>query len=172
MLPTAATVRALLHRRGLDDAAVAAARITLVTRERHIVYRVRSGKRHDYLFRFRDGDGLSDASARIQRRWLDAIARDTDIVAPRVVLLKGRPFPLDGDARQSAMFTWVQGRRAPGANGFVKPAKLRAVARAVAKLHRHAEQFRIANATDLRRFDADFFFAADYARLPARGSSV
>ena len=84
-----------------------------------------------------------------------------------VVALSGKPFLLDGDSAEAALFTWVQGRRARGANGFVTPARLRAVGVAVAQLHRHAERFRIADTTGLRRFDVDFFFSADYSLLRA-----
>jgi len=164
MPQTAHDARALLDRCGLGEVA----RVALLTRERNVVYQIRTTDDRCYTLRFRRGEVLSLRSARMQQRWLAAIARDTDVVAPTIVPLGGKPFRLDGDDTQAALFTWVDGRRARGANGFVTPAKLRAVGVAVAKLHRHAERFRLRDTTDLRRFDVGFFFPADYSRLPAR----
>src|SRR5688572_1576714 len=163
MPQTAHDARTLLDRFGLDEVA----RVRLLTRERNFVYQLRTINGDRYTLRFRRGDALSLPPARIQQRWLAAIARDTDVTAATVVPLAGKPFQPDGDA-QAALFTWVHGRRAREATGFVTPAKLRAVGVAVEKLHRHAERFRIGDTTGLRRFDVDFFFAADYSRLGTR----
>jgi Ser/Thr protein kinase RdoA (MazF antagonist) len=163
MPQTAHDARALLDRCGLGEVA----RVRLLTRERNVVYQVCATDGRRYILRFRRGDRLSLPSARMQQRWLAAIARDTEVVAPTVVPLDGKPFQLDGDA-QVALFTWVQGRRARGANGFVAPANLRAVGVAAARLHRHAERFRVGDTAGLRRFDVDFFFPGDHPRLAAR----
>ena len=163
------SARTFLHRHGFDfrDA-------RLLTRAPHRLYRIRDNHGRHFILRFR-GSHLTPASARLQQRWLVAIARDTDVLVPTVIPLDDKPFqPADDeddedDDRQAALFTWVEGRRARrGGSGFVTPPKLRALGVTVAKLHRQAERFRIASTSGLRRFDVNFFFSADYSLLPPR----
>src|SRR5688572_18601810 len=147
--------RTLLEQSGID-----ASRVRLLARTPNRVYRIRASDGRDFSLRFRRDRTLTPPSARLQQRWLAAIARDTDVTAPLVVPLSGKAAAVDGDGdgRQVALFTWVDGRRARGASRFLSNSNLTAVGTTVAKLHRHAERFRIADARELRCFDMDFFF--------------
>jgi Ser/Thr protein kinase RdoA (MazF antagonist) len=151
----------------LDRFGFRAARVRLLKRNPNRVYRVCASDGRDLILRFRDRDALTPSASRVQQRWLDAIARETDVVAPTVVALRGKPLQ-NVDSQQLAMFTWVQGRRVIDPDALLHPTRLAAVASSVAKLHRHAERFRVADIRNVRRFDFDYFFATDYSALAAR----
>ena len=146
----------------LDQFDFPGAHARLLKREPNRVYRVHVADGRSFILRSRGDATIAPAAARLQQRWLDAIARQTDLVAPVVVALSGEPQPA------AAMFTWVEGRRVAGPEAFLDPKRLAAVAATVAKLHRHAERFRVATTTGIRRFDADYFFPTDYSPLAAR----
>jgi Ser/Thr protein kinase RdoA (MazF antagonist) len=156
------TARTLLHQFNFD-----AARLRLLKRTPSRVYRVRASDGREFILRFRDRDALTLTAARMQQRWLHGVARDTDVIAPAVVPLSGKPLQRC-DSQRVAMFTWVNGRRVAGPDAFLKPVRLAAVAETVAKLHRHAERFPIGKTIGIRRFDADYFFPTDFSPLAKR----
>jgi Ser/Thr protein kinase RdoA (MazF antagonist) len=160
------TPRTLLERFGFD-----AASLRLLKRTPNRVYRVRSSVGDALILRFRDRDALTPAAALTQQRWLDGIARQTDVVAPVVVPLSGKLTQIV-ESQQLAMFTWVEGRRVAGPDAFLKLPRLTAVAETVAKLHRHAQTFSVEKNTGIRRFDADYFFATDYSSLARRDRTL
>src|SRR4051812_44115639 len=97
------TALTLLHQFDFD-----ATHVRLLKRTPNRVYRVRASDGREFILRFRDRDALTATAARTQQRWLDAIARQTDVTAPTVVALSGKPLQVC-DLHQVAMFTWVTG---------------------------------------------------------------
>jgi Ser/Thr protein kinase RdoA (MazF antagonist) len=115
---------------------------------------------------------MSTSSAQLQRRWLESIARGTDLTVPTSAATAGKL----SDGAMTLM-TWVPGRRTRDAGAFVQPRRLDAVGMAAATLHRHAQRFDFRPVAGLRRLDARFFFGADScvgalgrAKLSARDS--
>ena len=100
-----------------------------------------------WVLRLRGADEMSECAARLQQRWLAAIASQTDLVVPTVVRLFDR----------AALLTWVEGSRARTARSFVQSHKLDAVGAAAAMLHRHAQPLQFRAYASVRRMDADYF---------------
>jgi Ser/Thr protein kinase RdoA (MazF antagonist) len=147
----------------LDRHGVAAARLVVLKDAPDFVFSVRTASAEKFLLRLRRSP-LPDTVARVQARWLASISADTDVVTPKVVRLGGKIFqtvlvPGEDASRQAAMFTWVEGRRAKGAAGFVQPQRLQAVGRAVAKLHQNASRYR-GDTSACRRMDVEHFVGA------------
>jgi Ser/Thr protein kinase RdoA (MazF antagonist) len=98
--------------------------------------------------------------------WLEALARDTDLRVPAPIRTSvGEPFCVVETAgvpgpRACSLFRWVDGAYA--APGELTPARLRHVGRFLARLHEHAESFRLPPELAIDRFDADALEASDW----------
>ena len=98
--------------------------------------------------------------------WLSELGRDTDLRIPiPIPTLEGEPFAVIEcreipDPRACVLFHWVDGSYA--APEGLTPARLRSVGQCLAKLHDHAETFRLPAELAIDRFDADALDRCDH----------
>jgi Ser/Thr protein kinase RdoA (MazF antagonist) len=98
--------------------------------------------------------------------WLSGLGRDTALRIPiPIPTLEGEPFAVvecEGipDPRACVLFHWVDGVYA--APEELTPARLRSVGQFLAKLHDHAETFRLPAELAIDRFDADALDVSDH----------
>ncbi len=96
--------------------------------------------------------------------WQEAIANDTELTVPRPQrtrdggLVARAHSPDLGRELDAVLYSWLPG---PDLGDTVTPDQMRAVGRALAVLHAHAEHWRPPTGTDLPTFDEPLFGAPD-----------
>jgi Ser/Thr protein kinase RdoA (MazF antagonist) len=146
--------RELLASRGFQTT-----RLTLLRQNTGYVYRVDCAAGR-FTLRVRPAEAMAPKAAEALRRWLSALARETELTVPVPVRI-GNSHVARMNGNTLAMFEWVEGKRAGSAEDFVKPDRLAATGRATAMLHRHAEKFAAADGAIVPRWNAAKFLSND-----------
>jgi Ser/Thr protein kinase RdoA (MazF antagonist) len=132
------------------------ARLTLLRNGRNIVYRIDSAGGERFVLRVHSDNRLSDEAVRVQMRWLQSIQRDTNLHVPTPVGVSN--LRVNGSSFRGVLLRWVAGHRVRTGAAFVRPATLRAVGRATAKLHLHAAKGAPAARKGCLQLDEESFF--------------
>ena len=136
-------------------------RLSAIQHRDNATFRVRTDRGH-FLLRLARAAYKDAATVRSEMRWLEALARDTDLRLPRplktrdgdllaVVRHPGVPQP-----RVCVLTRWVEGRF--HGQKRIKPLHLERVGRLSAALHRHAETFEPPAGFVRPRWDFDGLF--------------
>ena len=98
--------------------------------------------------------------------WLGALGLDTELRLPEPIpTVKGEPYAVVEseeipEARACVLFRWVDGTYA--APEELTPSRMQSVGRFLARLHEHAETFRLPAELEIDRFDADALEVSDH----------
>lgn len=148
-----------LARHALASYALDVAGLELITNDWNCVFRVdlRDGGRR--VLRVSLPDRRTHSQVEAEMRWLDALARDTELRVPAPVAARDDSFVVEatadgvGGSRMCAVFHWIEGE--PLIDHLVGP-NLAAAGEAAARLHEHARTFPIP--PGLRTWDTPFPF--------------
>jgi Ser/Thr protein kinase RdoA (MazF antagonist) len=105
---------------------------------------------------------MTDAHARSQIQWLEAIAKHSSVIVPEPIrTINGQPFThveIDGAHRRAMLLRWLPGRRARsrGQRVFVAAAKM------IAKMHSFSENFRLPAGFSCRSLDDRYLFGTQF----------
>src|SRR4051794_19510969 len=149
----------------LEHYAVERPRLTLLRRERNVVFRVNAADGNRYVLRITPADRFSDAAARVQLEWMKSIASLRDFrgttkplrTRSRLSFLK---ILLGGEEVRNVLLSWTPGRRA-GGRAFLTPANLKMIGRKTATLHNHSAKFRNDQLHACPQWNVERFFGKD-----------
>ena len=129
------------------------------------VFRLETAAGQGFVLRIGHGfDPLEEAvdHVRTESAWLEHIRGTTDLVVPRPVPQPdGRPcgtLEIAGRSRVFALFAWIEGELA---SGFLDPASVRRMGRAIARLHTGSRAFAPPLELCRARWDQATFFGPD-----------
>lgn len=117
--------------------------VRLISDEWNTTYRVTGDDGEQYLLRLHRPAVTSTEPVRVELDWLTALARDTALLVPRVLLRRdARPAAIvsaAGIQRVCVVFRWIDGRFLEAG---LRPVHLRRVGRLAAQLHDHSATYR------------------------------
>jgi Ser/Thr protein kinase RdoA (MazF antagonist) len=135
----------------------------------NLLYRVTTGDGHRYVLRLATPGWRTPDGLQAEALWLEALARDTDIPAPRIVrsLTGEAVLPMTSDhvpdTWHATLMTWVPGRHL---THFLSPTHLQRMGALFAALHIHGKSWTPPEGFSTRVFDhfvsrgeADVLFA-------------
>ncbi len=148
-------------RNALSEFGLTKCRLTQIASRHNDVFRVDVAPQKRLVLRIQN-DLLSDAQAKFQIEWMEALAKESGVVVPAPIrTLDRRPFThveMNGRHRRAVLLRWLPGRTARTGN----EASYRAAARMIAQLHKHAETFRPRRGFACRTLDGDWLFGSRF----------
>jgi len=143
---------------------VSVARLTLLEHGFNTTFRIDTTKGEKLATRINVNSRRSQANIAAELQWIDALARDTDLVVAAPLrttageLIASVHSPDLGRDVSIAVFSWLNGRDLGEAPALEKS---RAVGVAMAKLHDHAATWRPTNGAELSLLDDPFWTFPD-----------
>src|SRR5450432_1031392 len=150
------TIRSMA-RTALADFGVVPRRLTHLASRHNDIFRVDTITPDRFVLRIQN-ELMSDAQARSQLQWLDNLSKHSDLTVPTPIRTSDdRPFTTietDNGKWRAVLLRWLPGRMAR-----VRDERTyRAAAQMIARMHNHAENFRLPRGSSFRKLDGDWLF--------------
>jgi Ser/Thr protein kinase RdoA (MazF antagonist) len=143
---------------------IAAPRVRLLAKHTNVLYRVDAADGARYLLRVCAPGEHSLRDHQIEALWLESLAHEADIAAPRLVanhdglLITQMAIVGIPDGRRCMVFTWVPGRSMHETANIENYEKLGTL---MARLHQHAAAMIVPEDMRPMRWDKAFYFPSD-----------
>jgi Ser/Thr protein kinase RdoA (MazF antagonist) len=136
-------------------------RLTHIASRHNDVFRVAAPSSKCFVLRIQN-NLMTDAHARSQIQWLEAIAKHSDVTVPQPVrTTDNRPFThvdIGGSHRRAVLLRWLPGRRARSRSERV----FSAIAKMIAAMHAFSQTFRPRAGFTCRSLDDQYLFGARF----------